>query len=144
MLGKSWAICLTWTLHAIFSIFSGHSHIESALLLKIMWLKVERSSPQFRNLNLLRTKRNETKLNFLRISLFKHYLASLLIVRWPDQGPSKQNLLWTINTNLVLKFNLSTNFFATRKNISCTHVHQKLTFSAHLIAYARNKLPAQW
>ena len=42
--------------------------------------------------------RNHTKvkLNFLSLSLFNHYLASLLIARWPDQGPRTQNLLRNI------------------------------------------------
>ena len=33
------------------------------------------------------------------------------IVRWPDQGPSTQIYLRILSTTLVLKFNLSTEFF---------------------------------
>ena len=51
-----WAPDLTWTLHAVFINYS--THWKCFTLLK-MWLKVERSSPQFINLDSLRTKRNE-------------------------------------------------------------------------------------
>ena len=79
--------------------------IESALLK--MWLKVERSSLQFTNCNLLRAKRKE-KWTFWGSPFSNTIWLVYVIFRWPDQCPSTQNLL--CNT-LVLKFNLSTEFF---------------------------------
>ena len=110
--------------------------IESALL-KIMWLKVERSSLQFMNLNLLRTKRNENWT--LWRSLFKHYLAGLLIVRWPDQEPSTQNLLWNINYKFGFKIQpVDRLFLQVERTFLARHVHQKFALSAHLIRICVN------
>ena len=110
--------------------------IESALLK--MWLKVERSSLQFMNINLLRTIKMKRKLNFLRLSPFNHYLAGLYLSYggW-IKDPLRKTYFGILSSNLVLKFNLSTNFFlqVERTFLAC-HVHQKLAFSGHLIAYA--------
>ena len=153
--------------------------IESALLK--MWLKVERSSLQFLNLNLLRTKRNENWTFWgspYSITIWLVYV----IVRWPDQGPSTQNSLWKIirlsqspslliseniknlplalrgrkknwawlvgksiilSITLVLKLNLSTEFFfARRKNICpynssfyCDHVYMLGGVTRHMLPH---------
>ena len=79
---------------------------------------------------------NETKkLNFLRLSLFKDYLAGSLIVRWLDQ-PSTQNLLWNIILNGIKIQPVDRIFFQVERAFLVRHVHQKLAFLTHLIANA--------
>ena len=95
--------------------------IESALLK--MLLEVERSWPQFMNLNELRTKRNE----FLRLSFFNHVLARLCyrLVAGPKAKCVKRT--WSIIYNFGLKIQLVDRiFFARRKNISCALCTRKI------------------
>ena len=132
LLGKYRAIYLTWTLYAVF-IFT--PLVESSLLKT--WLKVERSSLQFINLNLLRTKRNENWTFWGSPFLITIWLVYVIHVWWPDQGPCTQILLWILSKTLVLKFNLSTEFcLQFERTFLVHHVHQKLAFLTHLIAYA--------
>ena len=95
--------------------------IENALLK--MLLKVERSWLQFMNLNVLRTKRNE----FLRLSLFNHYLAGLYyrLVTGPKAKCVK--CTWNIIYNFGLKTQRVDRIcFASRKNISCAPCTRKI------------------
>ena len=101
-----------------------------------MWLKVERSSLQFMNPHLLRSKRNEnwTFWGFLHsIPIWLVYV----IVRWPHQGHTTQNLLWNIIYNFGFKFQpVDQIFLQVERTVLLRRVHQKLTFLTHLIAYA--------
>ena len=108
--------------------------IESALLK--MWLKVERSSLQFTNCNLLRAKRKE-KWTFWGSPFSNTIWLVYVIFRWPDQCPSTQNLLCNIPYNFGFKIQpVDRIFFASRKNVLERRVHQKLAFLTHLIANA--------
>ena len=101
-----------------------------------MWLKVERFSLQFMYLNLLRTNRNENWTfsgSPFSITIWRVYLSS---------GGRTKDLLQKpyfgiLSTNLVLQFNLSTDsFLQVERTFLARHLHQKLAFSAHFIAYA--------
>ena len=107
--------------------------IESALLK--MWLKVERSSLQFMNINLLRTKWNENWIfsGFpLSITIWQVYTYR------PVAGPRTHYAKRTLEYYLQIWFKKTCKlFFASRKNISCMPLYTKnLSFSGHLIAYA--------
>ena len=69
------------------------AHFESALLK--MRLKVERPSLQLINLNLLWIKGNKNW-TFWGPPISITIWLVCIIVRWPDQGPTTQNLLWNI------------------------------------------------
>ena len=76
------------------------------------------------------------KLNFLRLSLFCHYLASLCIVRWPDQGRhTRQNLLWNVIYNFGFKIQPVDRIFflQVERTFLVRRVHQKLAFLTHFI-----------
>ena len=52
------------------------------------------------------------KLNFLRLSPFNHYLAGLYLSSGGrTKDPLRKTYFGILSTNLVLKFNLSTDFF---------------------------------
>ena len=52
------------------------------------------------------------KLNFVRLSLFNHYLAGLYLSSGGrTKDPLRKTYLGILSTNLVLKFNLYTDFF---------------------------------
>ena len=101
--------------------------IESASLK--MWLKVERSSLQFMNFNLLRTKRKE-KWTFWGSPFSIIIWLVYVIVRWPDQWPSTQNLLCNILYNFGFKIQLVDLIFlhASFKEVSCTPRKRKICF----------------
>ena len=101
--------------------------IETALLKT--WLKVERFSLQFINLNLLRTKRKEDWTFWgspFSVTIWLPYV----IVRWLDQGPNMQYLLWNINYNFRFKIQpkIRPNFFSSQKNISCALCTPQISF----------------
>ena len=76
------------------------------------------------------------KLNFLRLSLFCHYLAGLCIVRWPDQGRhTMQNLLLNVRYNFGFKIQPVDRIFflQVERTFLVRRVHQKLAFLTHFI-----------
>ena len=109
-----WAPDLTWTLHAVFINYS--THWKCFTLLK-MWLKVERSSPQFINLDLLRTKRNENWTLWGSLFSIPIWLVCVIF-----RGEYYLKRLWFQNSTC------RPNFFAIRKNISCTPCTPKISF----------------
>ena len=102
-----------------------------------MCLTVEWSSFQFMNLNLvlLRTKRKENWTFWgspFSITIWLVYV----IVGWPDQRPSTQNLPWNVIYNFGFEFQLVDQIFlqVVRKFL-VQSVHQKFAFLTHLTAY---------
>ena len=78
------------------------------------------------------------KLNFPRLSLFNHYLAGVYV---SAGGRTKDTVckiyFGILSITLVLKFNLSTEFFLeVERTFLVRRVHQKLAFLTHLSAYA--------
>ena len=108
--------------------------IESALLKT--WLKVERFSLEFMNLNLLRTKRKEDWTFWgspFSVTIWLVYV----IVCWLDQGPNTQYLLWNINYNFRFKIQpVDQIFFQVKKTFLVRCVRHDLAFLMHLVAYA--------
>ena len=88
------------------------------------------------NPNLVGTKRNENW-TFWGFPYSIKILQVYVIVRWPDQGPTTQNLLWNIIYNFGFKFQpVDQIFLQVERTVLLRRVHPKLTFLTHLIAYA--------
>ena len=61
------------------------------------------------------------KTELLRLSLSSPIWLFYVIVQWPDQGPSTQNLLWNIKINYGFKIQpVDRSFFTVGKIIFCT------------------------
>ena len=102
-------IYLTWTLHAVFIIYAVHAFLK-------MWLKVERSSLQFVNLNLLRSKRKENW-TLWGYPFSIHIWLVYVIVRWPagTKDLVRKTYFGIIINNFGFKTTLRANFFGKSK-----------------------------
>ena len=103
-----------------------------------MSLKVERSSLQFINLNLLRNKQTKTELSeALPLQSVFQWLGYLSSGGRTIKDFAHKTYSGILSITLALKFNLSTELFLQVERIfPVLHVHKKLAFLTHLIAYS--------